>query len=82
MRASGFPSIPLFLGKGFRVLPTSFRDTKAVRRLIDYSLTFRSGQILGHLCTIWHGLKPGEAAKLPQLKAAAKRLGKITAPVR
>jgi hypothetical protein len=82
MRAPGFPSLPLFLGKGFRVLPTSFRDTKAVRGLIDDSLTLRSGQILGHLCTFWHGLKPGEAAKLPQLKAAAKRLGRITTPVR
>jgi hypothetical protein len=82
MRTYGFPSIPLFLEKGFRVLPTSFRDTKAVKSMVDYSLTFKSGRMLGHLCTFWHGIKPGEAAKLPQLKTAAKRLGKVAPPAR
>jgi len=81
-RRYGFPSVKLFLDKGFRVLPTSFRDPKAVRNLIDESLAQGSDRMLGHLCTMWHGIKPGEAAKLPQLKAAAKRLGRVTAPAR
>ncbi len=74
-----FPSVGIFLDKGFRVLPTSFRDTKAVKLFIDQSLAFPSERMLGHLCTIWRGLKPGEAAKLRQLKTASKRLGKATA---
>ena len=82
MRTYGFPSLRLFLEKGFRVLPTSYRDTKAVRSLIDESLTFPTDRMLGHLCTLWRGLKPGQAARLPQLKAAAKRLGRVTAPAK
>lgn len=69
-----FPSVRLFVDKGFRVLPTSFRDVQAVRMFIDQSLAVPSEKVLGHLCTIWRGLEPGEAARLPQLKAAAKRL--------
>jgi len=82
MRTYGFPSIPMFLEKGFRVLPTSFRDTKAVRSLVAYSLTIRSGRMLGHLATVWHGIKPGQAMKIPALRTAAKRLGPIMAPAR
>ena len=81
-RTYGFPSVKMFLDKGFRVLPTSFRDPKAVRSLIDVSLAAGSDRMLGHLCTIWRGLQPGQAGKLPQLKAAAKRLGRVTAPAR
>ena len=81
MRKYGFPSIRLFLDKGFRVLPTSFRDPKAVRSFIDESLAIPSDRMVGHLCTIWHGIKPGQAAKLPQLKATAKRLRPFIAPV-
>ncbi len=36
-----YPSIPIFVDKGFRVLPTSFRNVAAVRALIDYSMQFR-----------------------------------------
>ena len=71
---STFPSVRFFADKGFRVLPTSFRDVQAVKTLIDQSLAVPSGKVLGHLCTIWRGLKPGEAARLPQLKAAAKKI--------
>jgi len=82
MRTYGFPSVPLFLEKGFRVLPTSYRDPKAVKSLIDYSMTYKSDRMLGHLCTIWRGLKPGQSAKLPALKAASKRLTRLTLPAR
>jgi len=82
MRTYGFPSLRLFLDKGFRVLPTSFRDTRAVRSFIDESLTFPTDRMLGHLCTLWHGIKPGQAAGLPQLKTASKRLRPVMAPAR
>jgi len=38
--------------------------------------------MLGHLCTTWRGLREGQAAKLPALKAAAKRLSRAMAPAR
>ncbi len=77
MREYGFPSVGMFLEKGFRVLPTSFRDPKAVKNLIDASLSFPSEKMTGHLCTVWHGLKPGDTAKNKALKAAAKKLGPV-----
>ena len=73
-----FPSVRIFIDKGFRVLPTSFRDVKVVKMFIDQSLAIPSDRMLGHLCTIWRGLEPGEAARLPQLKAAAKKIRKAS----
>jgi hypothetical protein len=73
---STFPSVRFFIDKGFRVLPTSFRDVKVVKMFIDQSLAVPSDRMLGHLCTIWRDLRPGEAARLPQLKAASKRIKK------
>ncbi len=72
-----YPSIPLFLSKGFRVLPTSFRDAKQTKKLIDFSLAFPSERMVGHLCTIWHAPEAGKTAKWPPLLAAAKKLRKI-----
>jgi hypothetical protein len=76
-RMKSYPSIPLFLSKGFRVLPTSFRDAKQTKKLIDFSLAFPSERMLGHLCTIWHAPEAGKTAKWPALLAAAKKLRKI-----
>jgi hypothetical protein len=73
-----FPSVRFFIDKGFRVLPTSFRDVKVVKMFIDQTLAIPSDRMLGHLCTIWHGLEPGQAARLPQLRAAAKRILKAS----
>jgi hypothetical protein len=76
---SNFPSTRIFVDKGFRVLPTSFRDVKAVNRFIDQSLAVPSDKVLGHLCTVWHPLAKGQYAKLPQLKAASKKIKKASA---
>jgi hypothetical protein len=73
-----FPSVRIFIDKGFRVLPTSLHDVKAVKMFIDQSLAVPSDRMLGHLCAIFHGLEPGEAARLPQLKSAAKKIRKAS----
>jgi len=49
----GYPSIPMFIGKGFRVLPTSWRKPDAMKMLVDYSYKQNSPQMIGHLFTIW-----------------------------
>jgi len=56
-RKDAYPSIPLFLDKGFRVLPASWRKLDASRALIDYSQKFNSPKMLGHLFTTWGGKK-------------------------
>jgi hypothetical protein len=76
MKGTGFPSVSFFLEKGFRVLPASFKDTKAVKMLIDDSFKYPSERMLGHMCTIWGGVEPDKIAKCDQFKTIAKELRK------
>jgi hypothetical protein len=48
-----YPSIPIFINKGFRVLPTSWRDVEAAKSLINYSYEIENPKMLGHLFTTW-----------------------------
>jgi hypothetical protein len=51
--AKAYPSISLFIEKGFRVLPASHRKVDAVKNLIEYSVKVDSPKMLGHLFTTW-----------------------------
>ncbi|MFC2118172.1 hypothetical protein ACFLSY_05985 [Bacteroidota bacterium] len=48
-----YSSIPMFLEKGFRVLPTSWRNVEVSKALINNSLEFENDKMLGHLFTAW-----------------------------
>jgi len=74
MPGDAYPSVPIFLEKGFRVLPASFKNVQAAKALIHYSLKHKSDRMLGHLCTIWRGAEAGKTGKYPPLRAAAKKL--------
>jgi hypothetical protein len=52
-----YPSIPLFLEKGFRVLPASWKKLDASKALIQYGQKFNTPNMLGHLFTTWGGKK-------------------------
>jgi hypothetical protein len=67
-------SIPIFLQKGFRILPASWNDSSAFESLINYSLKFNSENLLGHLCTTWSRPVSGELTQFPIIKLAAKKL--------
>ena len=70
-----YPSIPLFLEKGFRVLPTSWRDSEAAGALVDFSLKSKSDKrMLGHLCSLWRAPRDGESAENPAIRTATQRL--------
>lgn len=49
-----YPSVDFFQEKGFRVLPTSWKDEKAAVALLQYSFQNESDLMLGHLCTTWY----------------------------
>jgi Glycosyl hydrolase family 20, catalytic domain len=76
-RRDAYPSIPLFLEKGFRVLPASWRKVDASRALIEYSLKLHDPKMLGHLFTTWSGRRsdwteyPPLAEGLKLLKSSA-----------
>ena len=48
-----YPSIPMFLEKGFRVLPAGWRKIEATEALIQYSIEIDHPRMLGHLFTTW-----------------------------
>ncbi|MFZ0455819.1 MAG: family 20 glycosylhydrolase [Ignavibacteriaceae bacterium] len=52
-KMESYPSIPYLIDKGFRVLPSSWKDADAAKALIDYSNEQRSPKMLGHLFTTW-----------------------------
>jgi len=52
-RREAYESIPMFLEKGFRVWPASWRELDAAKDLIDYSRTFNNPEMVGHLNTTW-----------------------------
>ncbi|MFC5048126.1 FN3 associated domain-containing protein [Aquimarina hainanensis] len=48
-----YPSVNMFIDKGFSVLPCSFKKINAVENLIKYSYKNKSPKMLGHLFTTW-----------------------------
>lgn len=51
-RAS-YTSIPLFIEKGFRVLPSSWRKKDGIDKFINYTYQIDNKKMLGHLFTTW-----------------------------
>ena len=50
-----YPSLPMFLEKGFQVLPTSWKNAEAAGALFHYSASLNHPRMLGHLFTLWSG---------------------------
>ncbi len=48
-----YESIPMFLDKGFRVLPTSYKNVESMEMLLYYSMLQEDPNMLGHLFTMW-----------------------------
>jgi hypothetical protein len=63
-----YPSIPLFVDKGFRVLPASWKKPEAVKALIQSSAKIDSPKMLGHLFTTWNGKSDSLAEYKPMVE--------------
>ena len=48
-----YESVPMFLEKGFRVWPASWKKPEAAKAFVDYSKTINNPRMLGHLNTTW-----------------------------
>ncbi len=66
-----YPSIPMFLEKGFRVLPCGWKNTEATKALIRYARKQNDQKILGHLFTTW-GVPAGDILEFEPIKAGLK----------
>jgi len=72
-KRKAYPSVPMMLKKGFRVLPGGWNKTDAVEALIDYSVAQRSPRMLGYMATTW-SVKTGQVAQYAPLVAGMKRI--------
>ena len=70
-----YPSIPIFLDKGFQVIPSGWHDVEAGEKFFDYALSMDDPRMLGYLCTTWGKVKPGEIIHFPALLAISRKLG-------
>jgi hypothetical protein len=68
-KRDAYPSVQMFLDKGFRVLPTSWKDVGASRAFIEHTLGPKPPGVLGHLFTTWSRLP--KVADWPPLAANA-----------
>jgi hypothetical protein len=59
-------SIPMFLEKGFRVLPASWKNVDATKALIQFNRVHAGPRLLGHMFTTW-GVKKEELLQFPPL---------------
>ena len=68
-----YPSIPMFLDKGFRVLPAGWKKVDATTALIEYSRQFDDPKLLGYMFTTW-GVKREALVDFPPLIEGLKLL--------
>lgn len=76
--AGGYPSIPMFIEKGFRVVPTSWRKLDAMKLLVEYSYKQESPKMLGHLFSIW-GRPQGALPEYPPMVEGLKLIKTLEA---
>jgi hypothetical protein len=67
-----YPSVPMFLEKGFRVLPAGWKNVDATKALIRYSRDQKNPNMLGHLFTTWSGRR--QWSEFPPLVEGLKLL--------
>jgi len=68
-----YPSIPMFIDKGFRVLPAGWKNIDATRALIKFSQLNAGPKMLGYMFTTW-GVKKDVLMEFPPLNDGSKLL--------
>jgi hypothetical protein len=68
-KRDAYPSVQMFLDKGFAVLPAGWKDVGASRTFIEQTAALDSPRVLGHLFTTWS--RQPKVADWPPLAAHA-----------
>lgn len=71
-----YESVPMFLEKGFRVWPASWRKPDAAKAFVDYSKQFDNPHMLGHLNTTWGVVRINELPSFEPLQYATQAFAK------
>ncbi len=64
-KRAAYPSVPLLLGKGFRVWPTGWQPLEASKAFSDFARELKGPLPLGFLCTTWGKVEIPAAAEWP-----------------
>ena len=67
-KRDAYESVPMFLEKGFRVWPASWKKPEAAKAFIDYSLEHKNPRMVGHLNTTWGAVPMNELADFASLR--------------
>jgi hypothetical protein len=70
-----YPSIPIFLSKGFEVIACGWDDIQASQAFFDYAFQQKAHNqhMLGYLCTTWGKAKPGALTDFSVLRHLASK---------
>jgi hypothetical protein len=71
---AAYESVPMFLKKGFRVWPASWRKPEGVKAFVEYSLTQKDPRMLGHLNTTWGAVPTRELPTWEPIRHATSSL--------
>ncbi len=73
-KRESYPSVPLFLEKGFHVWPSGWQPLESTKAFSNYSRELRktNPNIVGYLCTAWSRAKPNTAADWPPIAEIVK----------
>lgn len=67
-KPADYTSIPLLLGKGFRVWPAGWKNPDAVQALVESARRHRTEAMLGYLTTTWGAVKLTDLPTWPPLR--------------
>jgi Glycosyl hydrolase family 20, catalytic domain len=77
-RPKGYPSVAYLQEKGFRMLPSTWRNKDAALAMLREARTTATPRMIGHLCTTWVGTE-GFCRALLGVQTAAKPAPKADA---
>jgi len=61
-KQESYPSVPLLLGKGFRVWPCGWQALEATRAFSAFARRTKSPLLIGYLCSTWGKVKVDDMA--------------------
>ncbi len=71
---SSYPSVDLFLQKGFKVLPCSYKDVDAANTFIKYTYSLQNPNMIGHCFTTWGSMEKTDVSAFPALIEGIKTI--------
>lgn len=75
-RQLDYKSVPLLLGKGFRVWPCGWHDVGAAGALMDASIAEKNPRMVGYLSTVWGKSPLDKLADFPPTKLAVEKFAR------